>query len=72
MKNLSNFVVELESLLLDLADDAGDRWSCFRDERVSSASRREGSMSAMVHEHERSLAGRGVGRRTVSQAAQLE
>ena len=52
MENLSNFVGELELLLLDLADDAGDRRSCFRDERGSSASRREGGMSAMVHEHD--------------------
>ena len=41
MENLSNFVVELESLLIDLADDAGDRRSCFRDERGSCASRRK-------------------------------
>ena len=72
MENVSNYFGDLKSLLFDLADDAGDRRSCFRDERGSSASRREGGMSAMVHEHERSLAGRGVGRLAVSQATLLE
>ena len=72
MENLSNFVGELEVLLFDLADDAGDRRSCFRDERGSSANRREGGMSAMVHEHDGSLVGWDVGHRTLSQAAQLE
>ena len=72
MENLSNVVGELELLLLHRADDDGDRRSCLRSERWSSASRREGGMSAMVHEHERSLAGRGVGRLAVSQATLLE
>ena len=72
MKNLSNFVGELVLLLLDRADDDGGRRSCLRNERRSGASRLEGSVSAAVHEHERSLAGRDVGRRTLSQAAQLE
>ena len=49
MENLSHGVVDLGSLLLDLADDAGDGRSCFRDERGSGASRREGSLSATVH-----------------------
>ena len=72
MKNLSNFVSELVLLLLYRADDDGGRRSCLRNERRSGASRLEGSVSAAVHEHERSLAGRDVGCRTLSQAAQLE
>ena len=72
MENLSIFVGDLEPLLLDCADDDGDRRSCLRNERRTCASRMEGSVSAAVHEHERSLAGRDVGRRTLSQAAQLE
>ena len=44
MENVSNFFGDLKSLLFDLADDAGDRRSCFRDERGSSASRREGGI----------------------------
>ena len=72
MENLSNVVGELELLLLHRADDDGDRRSCLRSERWSSASRREGGMSAMVHEHDGSFVGRDVGHRTLSQAAQLE
>ena len=60
MKNLSIFVGDLESLLLDRADDDGDRRSCLRNERRSGASHLEGCMSAMMHAHERSLSGRGV------------
>ena len=72
MKNLSNFVGDLESLLLDRADDDGDRRSCLRNERRSGASRLEGCMSAMVHAHERSLSGRGVWCLTLSRVVQLE
>ena len=49
MENLSCSIVDLESLPLDLADDAGDRRSCLRFESRSGASRREGSLSATVH-----------------------
>ena len=41
MENLSGGVVDLESLLLELADDADDRRSCLHDERQSGASRRK-------------------------------
>ena len=71
-ENLSIFVGDLESLLLDRADDDGDRRSCLRIERRSGASRLEGCMSAMVHTHERSLAGRGVWCLTLSRVVQLE
>ena len=72
MKNLSIFVGDLESLLLDRADDDGDRRSCLRSERRSAASRLEGCMSAMMHAHERSLSGRGVWCLTLSRVVQLE
>ena len=71
-ENLSRSVGDLESLLLDLGDDAGDRRRCLRIERRSDASRLEGCMSAMVHAHERSLSGRGVWCLTLSRVVQLE
>ena len=71
-ENLSRGVGDLESVLLDLADDAGDGRSCLRSERRSGASRREGSLSARVHTHERSLGRRGVGCLALSRTAQLE
>ena len=71
-ENLSHGGADLESLLVDLADDAGDEKSCLQDERRSAASRLEGCMSAMVHAHERSLSGRGVWCLTLSRVVQLE
>ena len=43
-ENLSHSGADLvlESLLVDLADDAGDEKSCLQDERRSAASRLEG------------------------------
>ena len=43
MEILSNLVGDLGSLLLDLANDAGDRRSCLQGERRSDASRRRGT-----------------------------
>ena len=72
MENVSRGVVVLESLHLDLPDGAGDVWRCLHDERWSGCQPLEGSLSALVHVHERSFAGRGVGCLTVSRATQLE
>ena len=71
-ENLSNFVGDLDPLLLDLADDASDGWSCLRSERRFGASRREGSLSARVHTHDGLLGGRGVGCLALSRTPQLE
>ena len=71
MENLSNGVVDLGSLLLDLANDAGDERSCQKAERRSAASR-EDSVSGMGHTHERSLVGRGVWCLALSRAVLLE
>ena len=72
MENLSNGVVDLGSLLLDLANDAGDERSCQKAERRSAASRREDSVSGMGHTHERYLVGRGVWCLALSRALLLE
>ena len=72
MEIVSRCLVELESLLLDLADGAGVDWCCLRDERWSGCQPLEGGVRATVHVHERSLAGRGVGCLAVSRAALLE
>ena len=72
MENVSRGLVELETLHLDLADGAGDDWSCLHDERWSGCQPLEGGVRAMVHVHERSLAGRGVGCLAVSRATLLE
>ena len=72
MENVSRGLVELESLHLDLADGAGDDWSCLHDERWSGCQPLEGGVRATVHVHERLLAGRGVGCLAVSRGALLE
>ena len=71
-EKLSRGVGDFGAVLVDLADDAGDERSCQKAERRSAASRREGSMSGIMHAHDGSLAGRVVWWLALSRAVLLE